>query len=91
MIGEFALSIVVMIMNLIFAISGVLPQVPNGVTSTINAVMDKILDGFNLFSVFIDVQFVMICLPIAIAIINFEKIISLVVWILKKIPFLSIK
>lgn len=79
------------IFDAIFWLCGALPQVPDSVRLAVDDVFNIMFDGVNLLDIFVDLDFVIVLIPIAIAILNFDKVIKLVMFILKKIPLLNIK
>lgn len=91
MICSFALIVLSVIISCLLSISGALPSVPTAVTDIVSFVFDLIYDGYTLASVFIDMDFLIVVVPIAILISQFERVIALVMFVLKKIPFLGIK
>lgn len=68
-----------------------LPSLPNEVQSILDGIVDLMVNSIGLFSVFFDMNVVRVLLPIVIVIVNFEKIWNLIMFILRKIPFLGIE
>lgn len=68
-----------------------LPAFPEGLTSSINSFLDLIFNNLNLLGFFIRPSTLTLSIPILIALLNFEKLYKLTIWILRKIPMLGIK
>lgn len=63
-----------------------IPDMPEGVTSVVDSVIGYIIDALPLIWVFLDKNVVGVCLVIAVACMEFEKIYDLLMWILAKLP-----
>ena len=68
-----------------------LPALPVQIQNVIDRAMSYMLGGIGFLKVFIDFNFLGMLVPIVIIIINLDKIWKLVMFILRKIPFLGIK
>lgn len=68
-----------------------LPSIPTDIIESINSFLNLIFDNLTLLGFFIRPTTLKIVIPILIIVLNFDKIYHLVIWILKKIPFFSIK
>lgn len=68
-----------------------LPSLPVGVEDIINTTFSYMESGFGMVALFIDFNLVKILLPLVIVIVNFDKAYHLVMFVLRKIPFLGIK
>lgn len=68
-----------------------LPAVPESITSSINQFLDLIFNNITLLGFFIRPITFQIAIPLLVIIMNFEKLYHLTMWILRKIPMLSIK
>lgn len=91
MIVEWALELADVIIKAVFSILGVLPDMPAEVTNVMDSFFDMMFEGINIFNFFVPLNFVAMLIPIVIAILNFDKIYKLVMWIIRKIPFASVK
>ena len=91
MIIEWLLKAGTLLLTAIFSLLDLLPNMPQTVMNVVDGIFDIMYQGVNLASVFIDFNMVKILIPIIIAIINFDKILSLIMFILKKIPFIAVK
>ena len=77
--------------DLIFMILGILPDLPSSVVSAIDELFNFMFSGVSLVSIFIDIGMVKTLVPYVIAIINFDNIAKIVMFVLKKIPMLAIR
>lgn len=91
MILEWMMSVGLYFIDVLNAMLGVLPQVPQPVVNALDGVFGIMFSAINLVGIFVDLGMVKILIPLAIAIINADKIIKLVMFILKKIPIIDIK
>jgi hypothetical protein len=71
MIVEWALKLADVVVKVVFSLLGVLPSMPDSVTSVVDNFFDLIF--------------------VVIAIVNFDKIYKLIMWILRKIPFIGVE
>lgn len=91
MIAEFGMQLLEIIIGAIFSLLDILPDMPPTITNAIDSFFDLIWQGVNLVSFFLPMDTVVILIPIVIAIVNFDKIWKLIMFILRKIPFVGIK
>lgn len=91
MIVEWMMVLGLNILDIIYSMLGVLPGFSPDITNAINTFFDIIFGAIGLVSIFVDIDMVKVLIPLVIGIINFDKIIKLVMFILKKIPILNIK
>lgn len=63
-----------------------LPDMPVEITNVIDSVVGYIVDALPLLWLFFDKKVVTICLVVALACSNFDKIYDLLMWILAKLP-----
>lgn len=68
-----------------------LPAVPETVTLGINQFLDLVFNNVTLLGFFVRPLTFQIAIPLLLIIMNFEKLYRLTMWILRKIPMLSIK
>lgn len=79
-------------LEILFSIFPDIPDIPLELENKILNFIDMILSNSeNILSLFIRIDTVKLIIPILLLIINFDKIYSLIMWVLKKIPILSIK
>lgn len=86
-------AILNLLKNLLFIVFGWinLPAFPEALTNSINSFLDLIFNNLNLLGFFIRPSTLTLSIPILIALLNFEKLYKLTIWILRKIPMLGIK
>lgn len=68
-----------------------LPDLPAEVETYINLLFGYMESGMGFVYLFIDMDLAKIMFPLVIAVANFDKIYKLVLFVLRKIPFLGIK
>lgn len=68
-----------------------IPSFPNDLNNSINSFMDLIFGNLSMLGFFVRPITLKIIVPLFIIVINFKYIYKLSMWIIKKIPFLSIK
>lgn len=84
--------ILLALLKMLFAVLKVLfgwlslPEMPSEITSVVDSVMQYIIDALPLLWVFFDKNVVTVCLVIALACANFDKVYDLLMWILAKLP-----
>ncbi len=91
MLAEWMMELGLGLLDIIYSFLGVLPSFSSQVTNAVDGMFSIMFSGVNLVSIFIDMSMARILIPLAIAIINADKIIKLIMFILKKIPVLNIK
>jgi hypothetical protein len=67
-----------------------LPQVPPNIQAVIDQFFEYLRSGMGFVYIFFDMSLVKILLPLLIAVINFDKVYKLVMFVLRKIPFLGV-
>lgn len=90
MILEAILSLIKVLLTFCFSWIN-LPAVPETVSSGISQFLDLVFNNVTLLGFFIRPITFQIAIPLLIIIMNFEKLYHLTMWILRKIPMLSIK
>lgn len=68
-----------------------IPQMPTSLTDTISTFLDLIFNNLTLASFFISPFIIKIIIPIVLFLLNFKWIYHAIIWLIKKIPFLSIE
>lgn len=63
-----------------------LPDMPDEITSVVDGIIGYIVDALPLIWMFFDKNVVTVCLVIALACMNFEKVYDFLMWIIAKIP-----
>ena len=90
MILEAIFELVFMLLSIIFAQIH-LPGLPSEVQSIVDQVIGYIVGAVDLLGFFLDWNMVKILIPIVIIIVNLDKIWHLIMFILRKIPFLGMQ
>lgn len=90
MILEVILNLVKVLLTFCFSWIN-LPAVPDTITLGINQFLDLIFNNLTLLGFFIRPLTFQIAIPLLLVIVNFERLYHLTMWILHKIPMLSIK
>ena len=67
------------------------PSMPEVITNVIDMTFEYMEQGLSILFFFVDNQLILTLLPIVIVIENFDKLYSITMWIMRKIPFLGIK
>lgn len=91
MIIEGLLKVVSFILNFVFDLLPDLPEMPSSIVSAIDNVLDVIFGNVGLFGIFVPLNIVKILIPLWLVVYNFDKIYSLLFWVIKKIPILNIR
>lgn len=68
-----------------------LPQVPEAIEQNIDTYMDYMFQGMGLLSIAVNLDVFKVLMAITIVVFNFEHITKAIMFVVKKIPFLSIK
>lgn len=68
-----------------------LPQVPDSILNSINTFLDLIFENLSLLGFFIRPSTLKILVPLIIFAINFKWIYKMIMWFLRKLPFVNIK
>lgn len=68
-----------------------LPDMPAVVTETVDWFLDMVFDNIGILGFFVRWSTVVVLVPIALIVFNIDKIYDLIMWVLKKLPFLSIE
>lgn len=65
-----------------------LPDLPVTLSDSLNEFLDLVFTNISALGFFVRISTLSIIIPLAILIINFDKIYDLVMWVLRKIPVL---
>lgn len=88
MILEALLNLIKVLLNVVFGWIS-LPPFPEELTTSVDTFLNLIFDNLSLLGFFIRPLTLTIAIPILIILLNFERVYKLVMWILRKIPFLN--
>lgn len=67
-----------------------LPNLPDSIMSIIDSVFGYITGSIGLLGVFVDLDVVMVLIPLAIAVARFDDLWKMTMFVLRKIPFVNI-
>lgn len=67
-----------------------LPNLPDSIMSIIDKVFGYITGSIGLLGVFIDLDVVMVLIPLSIAVARFDDLYKMTMFVLRKIPFVNI-
>lgn len=90
MIVRFLLELIFGLLQIVFAPIN-LPDLPEGIQAIIDRFVDIITSAVGLLSVFVDFNVVKWLIPVAVAVILFDRIWKLIMFILRKIPFVGVQ
>ena len=68
-----------------------LPQMPEGVQNVFDELLEVLKGSVGLASVFLDFNVIKWLIPVVLVVANFEKVWNMIMFILRKIPFLGIE
>lgn len=68
-----------------------LPALPDGIQNVLDELLSVLTSAVGLLGIFVDLSVVKWLIPIVLVIANFDKVWSLIMFILRKIPFLGIE
>ncbi len=68
-----------------------LPSVPGQIDAIIEQFFTYMRSGIGFLYLFFDMDLVKLLLPLLLAVINFDKVYKLVMFVIRKIPFLGIE
>lgn len=90
MIVEAVLNLFANAIKLIFAWIDI-PAAPEEITSIIDQMVTYMESGMGLLYIFFNMNLVKIMIPFVLIVANFEEVYKLVMFVLRKIPFLGIE
>lgn len=67
-----------------------LPNLPDSIMSIIDTVFGYVTGSIGLLGVFVDLDVVMVLIPLAIAVARFDDLWKMTMFVLRKIPFVNI-
>lgn len=67
-----------------------IPQIPDDILNSIDSFMNLIFDNLSLLGFFIRPTTLKIIIPLCIAAISFKYVYKVIIFVIKKIPFLNI-
>ena len=88
MILELLFNLIKFLLMTIFGILPNIPSLPTNFITLINNFLDIIFNnGSALLNLFVHIETLKILAPIALVIINLDKVYHLILWVIKKLPF----
>lgn len=90
MIIKLLFELVLVILNFMFGWVN-FPDMPPIVTESLNIVMQAISMGVGFVWLIVPKELVLAVIPVIIIVENFDMMYSMVMWVIKKIPFLGMK
>ena len=68
-----------------------LPSLPDGVLSVMDQIVNLLQGSLSILGFFVDIDYIKVLLPIVLIVVNFDKAYKLVMFVLRKIPFIGVK
>lgn len=90
MILKLLLQLVLTLLEVVFGWVS-FPAMPTIVTGIIDMLFEYMGKGMGIVFLFVSKELVLALLPVVLIVENFDKLYSVAMWILKKIPMLNIK
>lgn len=90
MIIKLLFNLIITLLNLVFGWVS-FPAMPTAVTDSLNVLIEYIESGIALCWLIVPRQLVIAVIPVILVCENFDKLYSVVMWVLKKIPFLGLQ
>lgn len=84
------LELVFGLLQIVFAPINI-PPLPDNVQTVVDEFVEVIMSGIGLLSIFVDLDVLAWLIPVVIIIVNFERVWNLIMFILRKIPFVGIE
>lgn len=91
MIIELVLNVVVSLLTALFNLLPALPAMPDVITTYWTQFIDIFNTGISFLMLFIVPEVLYACLGVSLALFVFDETYDIILWFLKKIPFLNIK
>lgn len=83
-------SLIISLLRIVFGWVS-LPAMPAAVDDAFNMLLSYMEQGIGFVWLIVPRELVLVVLPVVLVLSNFDKLYSVVMWILRKIPFLGIK
>lgn len=90
MIVEALFNLVLNLLEFIFGWIN-LPDFPSSIDAAIDEFIEMVCNAINILAIFIDWQTVVVLIPLTLAVVEFHHIWDMVLFVLRKIPFLNIE
>lgn len=79
------------LLNIVLTPFQIIPNMPSGVTASVNAFLDFMFQPIRILLFFLNVNTVRALIPLVIIVLNMEHIYDGIMWVLKKLPFVGIE
>ena len=87
MIIETLFELVKLLLTTVLGVLPNLPAMPEALINSINYILDLLFnEGASLLGFFVRIDTIKLIAPIAVLIFNLDKIYSLILWVIKKLP-----
>lgn len=86
MILESVINLIILLIKSLFGWIE-LPSIPTSVSSVIDTIFQYMESGISLIGIFLPLDFILEVFPFVLAIINFDYIYRLTMWVIRKLPF----
>lgn len=90
MIIKLLFELIISLLNLLFGWVS-FPPMPEAVTVALGTLLDAMASAMGFIWLIVPRELVLVVLPVVLVVENFDKLYSVIMWILKKIPFLGMK
>lgn len=90
MIIKLLFELIINLLELVFGWVS-FPQMPVEVTNALDVLLDAMGSAMGFVWLIVPRGLVLVVLPVILVVENFDKLYSVIMWILKKIPFLGMK
>lgn len=90
MIIELILNLIKTVLFAVFSWIN-LPNLPDTLLNGLDSFLDLIFENAGVIGFFVRPLTLQVAIPVVIIVVNFDKLYSLTMWILKKIPMLNMK
>lgn len=91
MIFTFLLEVCGYFLDVFLTILSIFPKVPTEILNTVDQFFDYLFTNCSIISFFLPIDFIKIILPLSILVSQSDKIYNIVIWLIKKIPFLGME
>ena len=86
MILELIITAITAVLKLVFGLLPNIPQLPNGLMTSLNNVFNIIFDNVGLLGIFVRINTIKTLVPLVVVVVNFDRIYHFIMWVIKKLP-----
>lgn len=90
MIVKLLFELIINLLNIVFGWVS-FPQMPEAVTTALDTLLQAMASAMGFVWLIVPRELVLVVLPVVLVVENFDKLYSVVMWVLKKIPFLGMQ